>query len=449
MIAKTFGGLEEVLAEEIKGLGAKDIVIGKRMVSFRGDKRLLYESNFRLRTALRILIPFYELQAKDPDDLYRKLVSYPWEKIFSVDQTFSIDTVAFSSSFSHSKFAGYKVKDAIVDYFRANFGRRPNVRLDNPYVKIHLHISEQNVSLSLDSSGESLHKRGYRVAQTPAPINEVLAAGILQLAGWKGETNFLDPMCGSGTFLIEAALIARNISPGIYNRGYAFQRWDGYDASLFDEIYNDDSYEKEFNHKIIGADLSATAVAVTTKNVKQAGLATDISLSRSSFETLPPPQEPLLIVTNPPYGERLKVNEINGLYERIGERLKHHYTGATAWIIGDKPEFFAAIGLKPSNKVSLNNGGIICQLRSYELFSGKHKDRKAQKAGSTSDVSREKHQSRKKLTNKGESSSFRRTRKKSEQAINKGAAPKREDTFIFSRPRNKKQTRYQVFRSED
>ena len=260
MIAKTFQGLEGVLAEELRNIGANNVEEGRRMVWFTGDKAVLYKANFCCRTALRILKPIYKFIASDANEIYEAGKRFDWDTVIKVDQTFSIDATIYSEDFRHSRFATYRVKDAIADFFSEKYDKRPSIRLNNPDVQFNVHIAGNEVTLSLDSSGESLHKRGYRVAQTEAPINEVLAAGILKLAGWDGQCNLVDPMCGSGTFLIEAALMAANINPGVFRNGYAFENWDDFDPELFESIYNDDSAEREFNFKIFGSDISPKAV---------------------------------------------------------------------------------------------------------------------------------------------------------------------------------------------
>ena len=370
MVAKTFQGLENVLAEELRAIGAENVEPGRRMVSFEGDNAVLYRANFCCRTALRILKPFYKFYANDADELYETAKKFDWDKVLSVDQTFSIDSTVFSTDFRHSKFVTYRVKDAIADFFFEKYGKRPSIRLNNADFTFDVHISNNEITLSLDSSGESLHKRGYRVAQTEAPINEVLAAGIILLSGWKGETDFIDPMCGSGTFLIEAAMIARNIYPGVYRNSFAFERWSDFDAELFDEIYNDDSGEREFRHKIYGSDISPKAVAIAQRNVKSASLSKDISLEVRSIQNITEVPEGGIMITNPPYGERIEVEDMEALYQSIGERLKKVFQGYNAWIIGYKNELFDCIGLKPSLKYPLLNGSLECELRQYVMFSG-------------------------------------------------------------------------------
>lgn len=382
MLAKTFKGLEEVLAQELIELGANDVLIERRAVSFRGDKALLYRTNFALRTAIRILVPIASFKAKDTDALYNQLRKLNWSQYMTVDSTFAIDATVYSESFRNSRFVTYRVKDAIVDYWQEKASKRPNVQVEKPDLLINIHIANEQVTLSLDSSGESLHKRGYRVATTEAPINEVLAAGMLLMAGWQGQSDFYDPMCGSGTLLIEAALIARNIAPGVFRSSFAFEKWPDFDAELWSDIYNDDSREKEFNHKIYGSDASFYAIQQAAKNIKSAGVQKDVELKQIRIEEIKISniQSPItnpspLVMMNPPYGERLKSNkEMEDLYSAIGTALKHQFTGATAWIISSNAAAMKCIGLKPSKKYHLLNGELDCQYNKYELFQGKRKD---------------------------------------------------------------------------
>ena len=372
MVAKTLAGLEEVLAEELTSLGANDIQIGRRMVSFSGDKMLLYKTNLHSRTALRILKPIYSFKAKNADEVYEEVKKYDWSQLLSEKETFAIDSVVYSSIFTHSKFVAYRVKDAIVDSFQEKTGQRPSVRINNPDLLINVHISENQCNISLDSSGESLHKRGYRTDQTEAPLSEVLAAGMILKTGWRGESDFIDPMCGSGTLLIEAAMIAMNIPPGIYRKGFAFEKWKDFNQDLFDTIYNDDSGEREFHHKIYGSDILAKAIDIATDNAKSAGVAKYIDFKVMSFEKYTKaPSSTGIIVMNPPYGERLRPRDLFGIYEMIGERLKHVFPGYKAWILSYNKECFDKIGLKPSVKIPLVNGTLDCEFRGYDLFPGK------------------------------------------------------------------------------
>jgi len=376
MVAKTLHGLEDVLAEELIRLGANDIQKGRRMVSFTGNMELLYKANFYCRTALRILKPIYHFKAKDADTVYNQVKQVEWEKYITLDKTFAIDSVIFSEDFNHSKFVAYRTKDAIVDYFVDKYQKRPSVRVNNPDLYINIHISHNDCTLSIDSSGESLHKRGYRVEQTEAPLNEVLAAGMILMTGWKGESNLIDPMCGSGTLLIEAAMIALNIAPGIHRKEFAFEKWIDFDQELFDQIYNDESDEKEFTYKCYGYDISPAAIEIAQKNVRNAGLSKYIELKVMPFQQFTEAPAPGILVTNPPYGERISSRDLMGLYTMIGERLKHVFTGYKAWIISYKDECFDKIGLRPNEKIKLMNGSLECEYRCYELFDGKNKEYK-------------------------------------------------------------------------
>ncbi|MBR5613457.1 MAG: RNA methyltransferase [Bacteroidaceae bacterium] len=373
LVAKTFHGLEEVLAKELIELGASDIEIGNRMVAFSGDKAMMYKANFCLRTAIRILKPIKHFKANNADEVYDNIKSIDWENYLDNTKSFSVDAVVFSNEFRHSKFVAYKVKDAIVDYFRDKTGERPSVSITNPDVLLNIHIAEDRCTLSLDSSGESLHRRGYRQEAVEAPLNEVLAAGMILMTGWKGECDLIDPMCGSGTIPIEAALIARNIAPGVFRKEFAFEKWVDFDQDLFDSIYNDDSKEREFTHKIYGYDNNPKANEIASRNVKAAGLSKEIVLKLQPFQQFEQPKEKSIIVTNPPYGERISTNDLLGLYQMIGERLKHAFAGNDAWILSYRDECFDQIGLKPSEKIALYNGALECQFRKYQLFDGKYK----------------------------------------------------------------------------
>ena len=382
MLAKTFKGLEQVLAQELIELGANDVLIERRAVSFKGDKALLYRANLCLRTAIRVLVPIKEerlrLQkgVKPEDQVYEIAKSIDWSRFMTADTSFAIDATVYSELFRNSLFVTYRVKDAIVDYWKEKAGKRPNVNTENPDLRVNLHVGNDHVTISLDSSGESLHKRGYRVANTEAPINEALAAGMLLLAGWKGQSDFYDPMCGSGTLPIEAALIARNIAPGVFRKSFAFEKWPDFDADLWSDIYNDDSQEREFDHKIYGSDASFFAIQQATKNVKAAGVGRDIELKQVRMEEISAitSASPLVMI-NPPYGERLASNkDMEDLYGTIGSALKHHFTGATAWIISSNEAAMKCIGLKPSKKLRLLNGELDCQFNRYDLFAGKRNE---------------------------------------------------------------------------
>ena len=377
MLAKTFKGLEDVLAKELIELGANNVQIERRAVSFTGDLRMLYTANLCLRTASRVLVPIATFKAKKTDDIYEQVKQVDWAQYMTEKTTFQIDATVYSDLFRHSQFVTYRVKDAIVDWWMEQAGVRPNVRLTNPDLYLNVHIAGDIVTVSLDSSGESLHKRGYRVANTQAPINEALAAGMLLIAGWNGQGDFYDPMCGSGTLLIEAALIARNIAPGIYRKGFAFEKWANFDADLFEDIYSDDSREREFDHKIYGSDAGYYAVQTATKNIQSANLQRDIEVKQIRVEELrlaDKNTEGALVMMNPPYGERLSQDkDVLRLYQDMGTALKHQFSGATAWIISSNEAALKCVGLRPAKRIHLVNGDLECLFNQYVLFKGDRK----------------------------------------------------------------------------
>ena len=377
MLAKTFKGLEQVLATELVQLGANNVQVERRAVSFTGDKRMLYTANMCLRTASRVLVPILSFKAQKADDIYEQVKALDWSQYMTVKTTFQIDATVYSDYFRHSQFVTYRVKDAIVDYWMEHENQRPSVKLEGADLYLNVHIAGDRVTLSLDSSGESLHKRGYRVANTQAPINEALAAGMLLLAGWNGQSDFYDPMCGSGTLLIEAALIARNIAPGVYRQGFAFEKWADFDANLWDEVYNDDSREREFKHKIYGSDAGFYAVQAATKNIQSASLQRDIEVKQIRVEELrlaDTNTDGALVMINPPYGERLSQDKnVLRLYQDMGTALKHQFSGATAWVISSNEEALKCIGLRPAKKIHLVNGDLECLFNKYELFKGDRK----------------------------------------------------------------------------
>ncbi len=374
LIAKTFMGLEPVLAKELTQLGANNVQIGRRMVSFTGDKELMYRANFSLHTAIRVIKPIKHFKAQSADDVYEEVKKIDWSQYLDLKKSFAVDSVVFSDEFRHSKFVSYKVKDAIVDQFREKTGQRPNISVANPDIRLNMHIAEDRCTLSLDSSGESLHRRGYRQESVEAPLNEVLAAGMILMTGWQGDTDFIDPMCGSGTLLIEAALIARNMAPGVFRKEYAFEKWPDFDAELFDNIYNDDSQEREFNHHIYGYDIDLKAVQKANLNVRAAGLTKDISVELADFKDFKQPKDKAIMVTNPPYGERISTPDLLGTYRMIGETLKHQFKDNDAWVLSYREECFDQIGLKPSIKIPLYNGSLECEFRKYQIFEGKLSD---------------------------------------------------------------------------
>jgi putative N6-adenine-specific DNA methylase len=376
MIAKTFFGFEDILETELNKLGAQNVKKGTRSVSFYGDKGFMYKSNLSLRTALKILKPIAHFKVTDERTLYQGVYAINWETYLNEFQSFAIDSTIYTDAFNNSQFVSLKAKDAIVDQFRTNKGKRPYVQKDRPDVQIHIHIDQQICTVSLDTSGESLHQRGYRTDTNIAPINEVLAAGILILAGWDGNSHFLDPMCGSGTFLIEAAMIACNIPANINRKEFAFERWNDWDNDLFDTII--DSMMKktrEFHFTISGYDKAPSAVRKAEDNVKNANLDEYITIKQQDFfQSQKEMETQLHLVFNPPYGERLEIDE-ESFYKSIGNTLKNNYHNSQAWFITANLEALKFVGLRPSRKIKLFNGKLETRLLKYEVYAGSKKDR--------------------------------------------------------------------------
>lgn len=371
LVAKTSAGLEQVLADEIAAIGGNNINLGNRAVFYEGNLELIYKSNYLLRTALRILKEIELFSFKNVDQFYLKCMNIEWDQYLNVDQSFVIhSTVVNSTDFSNSMFASLKAKDAIADYFRQKTGKRPSVNTETPEIVINLHIHQDTCIVSLDSSGESLHKRGYRIKQGEAPLNEVLAAGMILLTGWKGESDFVDPMCGSGTLPIEAAMIAYNIPPGKFRLNYAFENWNDYDQLLLDKVKQSVN-KKEYHHTIFASDISGSNLLNAQTNARRALVFNKIKFQKSDFKDLEIKVQNSLIIINPPYGERLKDDNLEYLYEMIGERLKHKFTGNNSWILTSSFENIKYIGLKPSVKIELFNGALKCKYNNYKLFKGK------------------------------------------------------------------------------
>ncbi|MCK5824640.1 MAG: class I SAM-dependent RNA methyltransferase [Ichthyobacteriaceae bacterium] len=376
MIAKTLFGLEEVLEKELMILGAKNVKTFNRGVEFEGDKGFMYKANLWLRTALRILKPINHFKVKNEDQLYRNISSIAWEDIFDVDSTFAIDATVMSDHFRHSQYAALRVKDAIVDRFKSIKDERPNVDTKHPNIRINIHISHDECTVSLDSSGDSLHKRGYKTEINIAPINEVLAAGMIKLSGWEGNTNFVDPMCGSGTILVEAAMIALNIPAGIHRKEFGFERWKDFDEDLF-ELIREKALDKEktFHHKIIGYDIHYPTVTKAHINIENALFDDLIEVEKADFFDTEKPEGPTLVMFNPPYGERLEA-ETPVMYKSIGDTLKQGYQGADAWIISSDLQALKNVGLKTSRKVKLFNGKLETRFVKYEMYAGTKRTRR-------------------------------------------------------------------------
>jgi putative N6-adenine-specific DNA methylase len=377
MLAKTLFGMESILAEELRALGAGKVREGVRCAFFEGDQGFMYKANLSLRTALRILKPVQTFKIRRPGDLYPQIQAIRWRDYLDPDMTFVVDTVLHSPHFSHSLFVSQKVKDAIVDQFRDTTGTRPSVSVSNPDVRIHLHLQGDTAHLSLDSSGDSLHRRGYRIDTNKAPLNEVLAAGILLLSGWRGQSDLLDPMCGSGTLLIEAAMIACNIPANINRDRFGFQTWKDYDRDLYQTIYEAClGRTRDFPYTITGYDKAPSAVKKAEENIRVAKLSDFIQVSKKDFfKSSKQTETPLFLIANPPYGERLPV-ETEWFYKQWGDTLKQHYTGTKAWLFTGNLEALKYVGLRPSRKIKLFNGSIESRLVRYDIYEGSKKAKK-------------------------------------------------------------------------
>ena len=373
ILVKTLFGLEGILADEIRNLGGQEIKKENRAVRFTGNKEHIYRINYHARTALKILVPITVFQAKNEEELYRNTLRTDWSNIFSANQNFAIDSVVFSEKFKHSHYVALKVKDAIVDQFRDKYGKRPSIETRNPDIQINVHIADTRCTISFDSTGPSLHKRGYRKSHGPASLNEVLAAGMILMSGWDGSTSFYDPMCGSGTLLIEAALIGYGIPPGSYRRKFLFENWKDFDASLFEKVKTEEFSTKKNAPEIIGMDSLATQIRTARENLQNAGLSEKIKLKILDLDEARPNHQSGTVIMNPPYGVRVKSPDLINLYNEIGNSLKHNFTGFDAWILSGNINALKSIGLRPSKKVTLFNGDIKCLYQKYDLYEGSKK----------------------------------------------------------------------------
>jgi len=381
IIAKTLYGFEQLLAEELREIGATDIEILTRAVKYRGDNAILYKSNLLLRTAIKILKPIASFDARNEDEFYEAVRKIDWSEYMTTEDTLAIDGITFSDIFTHSQYIALLTKDAIVDQFRDKTGVRPNVELENPNLRVNVHIADTTVSISLDSSGKSLGKRGYKTEQNAAPLSEVMAAGIIKLSGWDTTRPFIDPMCGSGTIPIEAALIARNIPVGNF-RHFTFENWKDFDSALWEEIKREaNSKIVPFEGKILGFDIDPKSVQISRDNAKRAGVDDIFTVEHMDFFETSPGFDNAHLVMNPPYGERLEEKEdMIDLYKAIGDHFKQHYNGCDAWVLSGNLEAIKFIGLRPSRKIWLYNGPIECKLHKFEMYRGSKKASKQETA---------------------------------------------------------------------
>lgn len=377
MIAKTLFGLEEILSRELADLGASKLKTMNRSVEFYGDKQLLYEANLWCRTATRILKPFASFKAANENELYHKVSNIEWGKYLDIEQTFAIDAVITKSQFTNSLYVAQKTKDAIVDQFRRTSGRRPSVELNNPDIRINVYIFKNECRLALDSSGEPLFKRGYRKKTGKAPLNEVLAAGLVLQSEWDKKSSFVDAMCGSGTIVVEAALIARNIAPGLTRKQFCFMNWPDYDKRMFDSICKKarEAVMPKLNFEILAADLREAAVYDARDNAKEAGVVENITFKHCAIKDLIPPESPGVLIINPPYGERISTikNEIEELYQSIGDAFKRNFTGYDAFVFTGNLDAAKKIGLRTSRRIQMYNGSIECRLLKFEMYQGSRK----------------------------------------------------------------------------
>lgn len=375
LVAKTFHGLEAVLAAELEQIGATNIEPSTRAVGFEGDKKVLYRANFECRTALRIFVPFLNFKAKHENHFYKKIKAFDWQDFMGLDDTFAIDATVHSQYYSHSKYIALKAKDAIVDKFRDRTNRRPSIDVENPAFRFHLHVYEDNISMQLDSSGDSLHKRGYRASALRAPLNEVLAAGMVMISGWNKEELLFDPMCGSGTIGIEAALIAGNMAPQTLRTEFGFMKWQDFDRDLWTAV-REEAIQRQHPVKatIVCKDVHYRAIETAKENARNAGVEKFLTFAKGDFLKDNPPAEEGVMIFNPPYDERIDVDDIEAFYAEIGSVLKHQYGGWNAWFLSSNFSALKKIGLKPFKKKILFNGALECKFQGFELFSGKRKE---------------------------------------------------------------------------
>jgi len=373
-VATTLAGLETVCAAELESLGATQVVPLNRAVRFKGDKSLMYKMNYCSRTALRILVPLADYAVADTEEYYQTLTGYAWEKLFTCDDFFAIEVVGSHPAFTNSMFAAQKCKDAIADRFRKIYDRRPGVNLDNPDFRIHIHLQQERITVSLDSSDEPLFKRGYRIGSVPAPLNEVLAAGLILLTGWDRKLPLFDPFCGSGTIPTEAALMAKQVPAGTLRAQWGFMHWKDFDAELWNTVKaTADALQIESDTEIYASDIDAHNLNIARRNMESAGISKMVKTSLSAFEQYPFPAKPGIIVTNPPYGERLRPFDMVSQYKGIGDTLKQHCPGYQAWLIGSDMETMKFIGLKPDKKIPVFNGPLECRFMKFSIFDGSRK----------------------------------------------------------------------------
>ena len=377
IIIKTLAGFEEILAKEVSATGGEDIQVLHRAVKCTGNNKVLYNINYNCRTALRVLKQIGEFEVRDENDLYYAVKKIRWTDLFTTEQTFAVNAVTSSPIITNSHYAALKAKDAIVDQFRMKYDKRPSIELEGPDLRVHVHITGEKCTLLLDSSGESLHKRGYRRIQGQAPLSEVLAAGMIMLTGWDGNIPLYDPMCGSGTLLTEAAMISRKIPAGYFRSTFGFMNWHDYDSILWKRIKQEADHQiSREDIQVFGSDVNQRTLQATIENIRAASMENDIEVKQVAFEdSSPPVKTPGIIITNPPYGERLIKEDLDLFYKTIGNTLKHKYPGWKAWLITSDFPALKSVGLKTSRKIPLYNGPLECKFVRYDLYSGSRKQK--------------------------------------------------------------------------
>ncbi|MFA8451132.1 MAG: class I SAM-dependent RNA methyltransferase [Bacteroidales bacterium] len=374
MVAKTMSGLEELLSQELDKIGAKNITILNRAVAFTGTFEILYRANYQCRLALRILINLATFNVKDEKDLYVGVGKINWRKYLTVEGTLAVDAITSDSVFNNSMYVGLKTKDAIVDQFRRIYDKRPSVDTKHPDLRVNVRVSGNECTISVDSSGDSLHHRGYRNYADKAPINEVLAAGLIAHSGYKGQCHFVDPMCGSGTLLVEAAMVAMNMPSGYYRKEFGFEFWKNFKSKLWDRIRNESDAEiRDFDYEIVGGDSSKKAISIAKDNIKFARLHKDIELRHTPMEDIKPPKGPGIVVTNPPYGERLEEDDLLSLYHDLGDSFKSNFIDYSAFVISSNIEALKNIGLKATQRIPVFNGPLECRIYRFDIYSGSKK----------------------------------------------------------------------------
>ena len=373
--AKTLAGLEDLVAQDMKQAGATEVSVGRRGVSCLADLKTMYHLCLHSRFVLRVLRHLTEFDAKNPDDLYRQCARFAWEDLIPVDGTFVVDATVHSEVFTHDHFAALRLKDAVVDRFRGKTGQRPSIDRVRPDVRLHLHIAGNKVTLSVDATGAPLSHRGYRPPQAKAPLNEVLAAGLLALSGWRPGTPLIDPMCGSGTFSTEAALWASGLPVQAGRRQFAFMKWSDFDASAWREVRDESMHEvKAVDTLIWASDNHPGAIRQTRHSLEEADVDGMVQVSQSDFFNLHPPTDSGVMVMNPPYGERLDPGDVVGMYEGIGDRLKFNWAGFEAWVISSNEEALKRVGLRPHKRIPVFNGGLPCKWVGFQMYKGKKSD---------------------------------------------------------------------------